>query len=113
MNKRITDIVRPYSENVYRGVNTDEDVKYNYFVWNYADDRGGNYADDKPQTEEIAVQVHWYVKKDFNFEKQKRELRKSFLAAGFTYPSVTELYENETGLRHIIFETEISVEMEE
>lgn len=113
MHKVLKKITALYSDYLYRDVKSSNEVSENYFVWNYADDRGGNFSDDRATTEEISIQLHWFISKDVSFETAKREIRKAFEQNGFTYPEVTVLYEKDTKMRHIIFETGISVELEE
>ena len=112
MQKVLKEITEPYSKYLYRDVKGSNEVNDNYFVWNYADDRGGNFCDDKPTVEEVSIQLHWFIDKEYSFEKAKREIRRTFLQNGFTYPEVTVLYEKETKLRHIVFESSILLNIE-
>lgn len=94
----------PYSPGVYEG------EKKKYFTYNYADDRGGLYADNTPETTIVSVQVHFFLPLKENFIKEKNQIRQALFQQGFTYPEVTILTENEEKIRHIVFECDIEEE---
>lgn len=75
-----------------------------YAVFNYADSRGINFADDAPDDIESSVQVHIFTKSDY--KKLRDPVREALFNAGFSYPAVTEMYEKETKLYHIVYECE-------
>jgi len=82
-----------------------------YIVFNYADDRGVNFADDEPLDIEYDVQVHLFCLKSFNHEVLKNQIREALFSHDFSYPSVQVLSEDDKGsgisdnrLNHIIFE---------
>lgn len=77
-----------------------------YFVFNYADDRGANYADDAPQEIQYSIQIHLFCPKSFNFLSLKTQVREALFAAGFSYPTVQSNYESDTKINHVVWECE-------
>lgn len=77
-----------------------------YFVWNYADDRGGDYADDAPNTTVYSIQVHFFCPKSFDFIALKTQVRELLFNAGFSYPTIQIFYESDTKVNHIVWECE-------
>ena len=95
--------VKPYT---YRG----EEEKY--ITYNYANDAGADFGDDAPGCDLTSVQVHYFMPiinskgKHENFLAIKKEIRNALHEAGFTYPQVTVMEEQETNTWHLIFECE-------
>lgn len=79
-----------------------------YITFNYADDRGEVFADDMPIVDVAYMQIHLYVPFETNYMTIKKQIRSKLLAAGFTYPDITTMSENDTKINHIIFECIIS-----
>lgn len=97
-----TDTTKPNIVNtIYEG----KDDKY--ITFNYADDRGEIFADDKPIEDAAALQIHLHCPGQFNYMTLKQQIRKALHDAGFSYPEVIVIYETETDTNHIIFECEI------
>lgn len=94
----------PYAPDLYKG---DKD---RYFTYNYVEDRGEGFADDEPFYVVASVQVHFYMPADESFTSIKKKIRNALFKAGFTYPEITVLTENDTKKRHIIFECDIEEE---
>lgn len=101
----IKDFGFPYEPDVYSG---DEEQ---YFVYNYADERGSLYADNMPESVIASVQIHFFLPAEENFIKLKNQIRRALLQQGFTFPEVTVLTEGRK--RHIIFECDIEEDMED
>lgn len=95
----------PYSPDVYTGC---ED---RYFVYNYADERGSLFADNEAQEVTVSIQLHFYMPLNDKFSKIKRDIKKALVKQGFTYPEITILHDDDK--RHIIFESDMEIEMEE
>ena len=95
----------PYEPERYTG--SDE----RYFTYNYADERPSLFADDRALEVTASVQIHFYLPKHEKFSKLKREIKEALQAHGFTYPEVTILTEEKK--RHLIFECDVEVEMED
>lgn len=92
----------PYAPDIYKGPSD------HYFVYNYADERGGIFSDDAPETVIASVQVHYYLPKDENFIKTKNRIRRALFRQGFTWPEVTSIIEDKK--RHLTFECDIEEE---
>lgn len=95
----------PYEPDIYRG------PEKKYFTYNYADDRGGMYADDEPQSTIVSIQLHLFLPVRENFLSIRNKVRRELFKQGFTYPEVEILLEKD--IRHIIFECDIEEEMED
>ena len=104
LNKRIIDTLSPVGYPVdfakYEGTSD------KYIVFNFIDETGDDYADDAPQAETVYIQVHFFAPKTFNHNTAKKNIKNLLFNAGFTYPRVQTLYEDDTKLFHLIFETE-------
>ena len=81
-----------------------------YFTFNEADNRGAAYADDAPGVVLVSVQVQFFCPSSFNYKTLVKSVRDALFAAGFTFPTITELYESDTKLNHIVFEFETTEE---
>lgn len=79
----------------------------NWITFNYTDDTAIDYADDTPQDDVASLQIHLFCPRTFNFNTLKKQIRSRLFGAGFSYPEVTVLYEDDTEVNHIIFECEI------
>ena len=94
----------PYAPDIYKGK---ED---RYFTYNYVDERVAIYSDNEPDEETVSVQIHFFLPASENFIAEKSRIRRALFKHGFTYPEVTVLTENDTKIRHIIFECETETE---
>ena len=91
-----------------------KDVKYlkysgtadTYAVFNYADERGANYADDEPEDIENSIQVHIFTKSPAVYKAIKGAVREALFKAGFSYLSIAEQYEKENNYYHVVYECE-------
>ena len=77
--------------------------KTSYFVFNYADDRGDNFADDTPQVNVYSVQIHFFCPKSFDYTSFKIQVRDLLFNNGFSYPAVEHNYESDTKINHLVF----------
>lgn len=77
-----------------------------YAVFNCSDERGINFADDEPEDIENSVQIHIFTKSPAVYKKFKNAVREALFKAGFSYPAITEMYENETKYYHVVYECE-------
>ena len=84
-------------------VNCREDEE-RWITFNFADNYGTAFADDGPQETIHEVQVHLFLPVDDNFLSLQQEVRQRLFDIGFTYPEITVTTENDTKIRHIIFE---------
>lgn len=69
-------------------------------------EKGDIFADDEPGTNVISITIHYFVEKDFNYLEKKKEIKRTLVDNGFLYPETEILYEEDTGYRHLVFETE-------
>ena len=76
-----------------------------YIVFDILDDRGALYADDEPQIDRVIVRVKLYVPVKFNYLRTKSQIRCALFRAGFTYPVIEEMTEDD--YKCIIFECSI------
>jgi hypothetical protein len=87
-----------------------------YIVFNYADDRGGTFADDMPQDDIASIQIHLFCPGKFDYMTLKKQIRSKLFEAGFSYPSVQTFYEKgstpSADKNHIVFECEIEGQSE-
>lgn len=90
-----------------------------YFTYNYADNRGGDFGDDDPGCDVVAVQVHMFMpirdpttNAKINFQDDQRTVRQALFGHGFTYPEVAVIEEQETNKWHLVFECEYEEEVE-
>lgn len=90
---------------------TGETPSDKYFTFNFADDRGINFADNAPQNEIVSMQIHFFAPLKFNHTVLKKEIRKKLFDAGFTYPAITTLTEEDNEIVHLVFECEIESEV--
>lgn len=81
-----------------------------YFVFNYADIRGTEFADDEPGIELYSIQVHFFTDYPFDYTKLIKSVKRKLHGAGFSWPSSQVLYENDTNKIHIVFTCEIGEE---
>lgn len=80
--------------------------KTSYFVFNYSDDRGGEYADDAPQSNIYSMQIHFFCPKSFDFTSLITQVRELLFSNGFSYPTVQTMYESVSKINHIVWECE-------
>ncbi len=90
-----------------------EGTEKKYFTYNYAADSGRDFGDDEPGCNEVTVQVHFFLPLKENFQTEKVQIRRKLFDAGFTWPEITVLEENDTMTRHIIFECDYTEEITE
>jgi len=81
-----------------------------YFTFNYEDERAETFADNEPQIDVAYLQIHLFTPSGFNFMTLKKRVRAKLFKAGFTYPNITTLYEDEKN--HLIFQCEIEGQSE-
>lgn len=78
-----------------------------YVTFNYVDDRAAVHGDDRPIEAKVEMQIHYFLPADKDYLEIKKRMRNALFQAGFTYPAVEVLIEQENTVRHIIFECEI------
>lgn len=83
-----------------------------YITFNYVDDRGEVFADNKPLIDIAYMQIHLFAPGNFNYMNLKKKIRAKLLNAGFTYPQISVQYETDLNINHIIFECEIASKAE-
>ena len=79
-----------------------------FFTYNYATDKGAIWGDNGAEAVTADIQLHFFLPAADNFIKIKKEIRNALTEAGFTFPEITVLKEEDT--RHIVFECEIEEE---
>jgi hypothetical protein len=90
----ICDVVVPQ---VYTGTATE------YIVFNYSE-YPLVFADDEPQSIGYSVQVHLFVPLKANPHTKKEQIKNALFEAGFTYPSIQDVTDEEG--QHYVFEFE-------
>lgn len=104
IQKALKSVGIPCVPDVYKG----EECKW--ITYNYADDYGTDFADDVPETIINSVQIHLFLPQNEPFTRLKTKIRSILFEAGFTFPEITVLTEEEEKIRHIIFECDIEEE---
>ena len=90
----------PHAPNVYSGESADR-----WFVYNYADNQGEDFADDEPGSIKVSLQLHLYLPFEENYLSLRDRIREALFAQDdFTYPVVTDLGKDAIGKRHLVFE---------
>ena len=105
VNQQIKRALEPFGYPVKPDRYTGSEKKW--ITFNEADNRAVMHGNNRPLGDQVAMQIHFFLPIDENYLKERREIRKALLGAGFTYPIITMLTEDDTGYRHIIFECEI------
>lgn len=83
-----------------------------YFTFNYADDRAGDFGDDCPINVIAYMQIHYFCEMKKDYLLMKKKIRKALFDAGFSYPEVTDATLLDGGIRHLVFECSIENEYE-
>ncbi len=85
-----------------------------YLTFNFPDERGNLYGNNRPHCIVVYVQVHLYLDKGEPYQDEKLQICKELHAAGFSWPSVTAFLDPDTKeqKRHIVFETKIRTRFE-
>ncbi len=97
----------PVKQDVYSG------AEQSYIIFNYADERESFHADNMVKAETAYMQIHLFVPANVNYIKTKQIIKSYLRKNDFINISVQSLYEKDTEKRHIIFECEITLRMEE
>jgi len=84
-----------------------------YCTFTCVDDRGEVFADDEPIIDVAMFRVNYFCPRTTNFKATEHLLRRAIYNAFGNYPTITELYEDDTETNHIVFEFEVSEETEE
>ena len=89
-----------------------------FSTYNYADDRGTDFADDEPQENKVSLQVHYFLPVNEDFISLRNQIRDALWNtfkndADATYPVITGQIETATKLRHLTFEFDATEEREE
>lgn len=90
----------PHRPDIYEG-----NAKNGWFTYNYADDRGADFADDGPDAVLVTVQVHLFLPVETDYIAMKNNVRKALYQQGFTFSEIS--YFVEDNWRHIVFECDI------
>lgn len=75
-----------------------------YFVWNFSNISGSEYADDEEIASEVELQLHGYFQKKKSPEKILPVIKEKLVNLGFSNPRMSALYESDTQMRHLIWE---------
>lgn len=84
-----------------------------YLTFNFPDEVGALFGDNRPHFTLVYVQVHLYLPDKEPYQEEKMQICKELKAAGFGWPEVTILHERDIEKRHLIFETKIKRRIEE
>lgn len=105
VNEIIVSALRPFglpiAENLYEGKEKE------YFTYNFADDRGADFGDNKPNADVAYMQVHYICPLKKSYADMRRQIRQALTDAGATWAQVTDLSDLSERLRHLVFEFEI------
>jgi hypothetical protein len=77
-----------------------------YITFNCTDDRGEIFVDNKPIIDTVSMQIHLFIPNKVNYMKLKKQIRTKLINAGFTYPEITILADDD--INHLVFECEYS-----
>lgn len=77
---------------------------------NYVDERPAQFSDNKARIECADVYVHLFTPLSFDYMELKRSLRDSLEQNAFLVSSIQSYLEQDTNIRHTVFECEISQE---
>jgi hypothetical protein len=95
----------PHVPEVYKGPAKE------YVTYNYSDERPELSGDDGDIYDVTTVQVHYWTRGDPHLIKS--QIRQLLKAAGFSIVSVRQLYDDESGARHVVVEAEIESKVED
>ena len=95
----------PVALETYEGSSTE------YITYNLAYEKEGSHSDNKPKTEKSYWQIHLVTPREFDYREVKKKIKKYLYDNGFKGIEVTPITEKDT--RHIVFECEITLRMEE
>lgn len=87
--------------------------KTRWIVFNYADERGVNFAEDTNQDEKCEMQVHLYTPLEEDYMELKEKIKKYLKTIASSDVRIRTLYEQEKKMRHLIFEFEMLEEEKE
>ena len=104
VNETIRAALRPFKLPVYPDVYLGKAKEY--FTFNYADDRGGDFGDGYPQTNVVNVQIQYFCSLSKDYRPVKEAVRESLHDAGFTWPEVVDASDRKEQIRHIVFTCE-------
>lgn len=99
--RTLGDLGIPVSDGLYQGKATE----YLYFV--VADDRGGDFGDNRAMGDQYSVQVHYVCPWNVSYRAKRATIREMLEDAGFTYPEIVDLSDNTNKIRHLCFECDI------
>lgn len=105
VNQKIREALAPFGCPVKPDLYTGNEARW--FTFNEADNRAALHANNSPRGDRVAMQIHFFLPLEENYLSERRRIRRALLNAGFTYPFITMLTEDDTRIRHIIFECEI------
>ena len=111
INQKIISAVSPFVQDVFpnRDLAIGKEV---YCTFNYQTQTGQTFADDFPQDEVAYLELHLFAPANFNYKQKVKDIRKALYMADFTFPIITELFENDTKYNHIVFEFEYSISVD-
>ena len=105
VNQKIKKALGPFGYPVKPDQYTGSEKRW--ITFNEADNRAVMHGNNRPLGDRVAMQIHFFLPLTENYLTERRKIRQALLDAGFTYPVITMLTEDDTGYRHIIFECEI------
>lgn len=79
-----------------------------YITFNYSDERAEMFEDNKPIIDIAFMQIHLYIPFELNYMTLKKQIRAKLFHAGFSYPEITIIPDDEQKINHLIFECETS-----
>lgn len=94
----------PCAQDLYSG----EEEKW--VTFNYVDERPAQFSDNKARIECADIYVHLFTPLSFDYMELKRSLRDSLEENAFLVSSIQSYLEQDTSIRHTVFECEISQE---
>lgn len=103
---QITSALSVFGDPVFAGTKesvTDNTETGRYYTFSIVT-LGAAYADNEPQAERSLVTVNFFCPLEFKFEARRAATKRVLFEAGFTWPSTTDV-SDEDG-RHIVFECE-------
>lgn len=115
VNNKIIDTLKyfgyPIKPDVYK-LSSTEKASDKYFTFNYEDDRGEIFEDNKPIIDTAYLQIHFFSPRTFNNLTIKKQVRSKLFQAGFSYPQISSFYEEDTDTNHLVFQCHIDGQSE-
>jgi len=82
-------------------------TKTTYAIFEFLPDEVIVSGDDDASLDLLSPRIHLFCPVSSDPEALRKSIRIALKKAGFTYPTITQTYESDTKLHHIIFDCEM------